>query len=160
MLVDVTVRHIRAMVDGDLDDFVALTHPQVAFVGPPRQPVDLGWRAPAWWRELSGRRVVLVNQGTVATDADQLIRPALAGLAGEDVLVVAATGGGDPAGLEPLPANARVPEPCRRGWRPCRTTKATWSRRCTADSRLPADVDRVDIPLYLTDSGVLCCRAS
>ncbi|OHV65186.1 nucleotide disphospho-sugar-binding domain-containing protein [Pseudofrankia sp. BMG5.36] len=81
---------------------------QVAFVGPPRQPVDPGWQPPAWWPELSGRRVVLVNQGTVATDADQLIRPALAGLAGEDVLVVAATGDGDPAGLAPLPANARV----------------------------------------------------
>ncbi|MBL7495429.1 glycosyl transferase [Frankia sp. CNm7] len=81
---------------------------QVAFVGPPRQLDDPGWQAPAWWPELSGRRVVLVNQGTVATDADQLIRPALAGLAGEDVLVVAVTGGADPAGLAPLPANARV----------------------------------------------------
>ncbi|MEX5709987.1 ester cyclase [Parafrankia sp. FMc6] len=28
VLVDVTVRHIRAMVEGDLDDFIALTHPQ------------------------------------------------------------------------------------------------------------------------------------
>src|SRR5262245_40239588 len=27
-LADVTLRHLRAMVDGDLDDFVALTHPQ------------------------------------------------------------------------------------------------------------------------------------
>ena len=81
---------------------------QVAFVGPPRQLVDPGWRPPSWWPELAGRRVVLVNQGTVATDADQLIRPALAGLAGEDVLVVAVTGGADPAGLAPLPANARV----------------------------------------------------
>ncbi|WP_018635187.1 glycosyltransferase [Parafrankia elaeagni] len=81
---------------------------QVAFVGPPRPPADPGWRPPSWWDELSGRRVVLVNQGTIATDADQLIRPALAGLAGEDVLVVAVTGGGDPAELGPLPANARV----------------------------------------------------
>ncbi|MEX5713327.1 nucleotide disphospho-sugar-binding domain-containing protein [Parafrankia sp. FMc6] len=81
---------------------------QVAFVGPPRPPVDPGWEPPSWWHELSGRRVVLVNQGTVATDADQLIRPALAGLADEDVLVVAVTGGSDPAELGPLPANARV----------------------------------------------------
>ncbi|MEX5633387.1 nucleotide disphospho-sugar-binding domain-containing protein [Parafrankia sp. FMc2] len=81
---------------------------QVAFVGPPRPAVDPGWRPPSWWDELSGRRVVLINQGTIATDADQLIRPALAGLAGEDVLVVAVTGGGDPAELGPLPANARV----------------------------------------------------
>jgi len=81
---------------------------QVAFVGPPRPLADAGWQPPAWWPELAGRRVVLVNQGTVATDADQLIRPALAGLAGEDVLVVAVTGGADPARLGPLPANARV----------------------------------------------------
>lgn len=64
--------------------------------------------------------MILVNQGTVATDADQLIRPALAGLAGEDVLVVAVTGGSDPALLGPLPANAHVErfipfeECCRR----------------------------------------------
>ena len=79
------------------------------FVGPPRPLVDMAWRPPAWWPELAGGRpVILVNQGTIATDADQLIRPALAGLAGDDVLVVAVTGGPDPASLGPLPANARV----------------------------------------------------
>ena len=52
--------------------------------------------------------MILVNQGTIATGADQLIGPALAGLAGDDVLVVAVTGGPDPALLGRLPANARV----------------------------------------------------
>jgi MGT family glycosyltransferase len=52
--------------------------------------------------------VVLLTQGTVATDADDLIRPGLAALAEEDVLVVAVTGGSDPAELGPVPANARV----------------------------------------------------
>ncbi len=52
--------------------------------------------------------IVLVSQGTVATDADQLIRPALAGLADQDVLVIAVTGGTDPGLLGELPANARV----------------------------------------------------
>lgn len=56
----------------------------------------------------AGRRVVVVTQGTVATDPGQLLRPALAGLAGSDVLVVALTGGADPAVLGPLPANARA----------------------------------------------------
>jgi len=44
----------------------------------------------------------------VATDPDQLLRPALAGLADLDVLVVAVTGGADPVVLGPLPANARA----------------------------------------------------
>ena len=67
---------------------------QLHFVGPPRPLVDPAWRPPTWWPELAdGRPVILVNQGTIATDADQLIRPALAGLAGEDLLVVTVTGG-------------------------------------------------------------------
>jgi MGT family glycosyltransferase len=82
---------------------------QVRFVGPPRPLADPTWQRPAWWPELTAaRRVVLVNQGTVATDSDQLIRPALAALAGEDLLVVAVTGGVDPAELGTLPANSRV----------------------------------------------------
>lgn len=70
---------------------------------------DPAWVPPPWWPELDGDRpVVLVTQGTVATDGHDLIRPALTALAEDDVLVVAATGGPDPAGLGPLPANARV----------------------------------------------------
>jgi UDP:flavonoid glycosyltransferase YjiC (YdhE family) len=48
---------------------------------------------PEWWPELDlAPRVVLVNQGTIATHTDDLIRPALEALADEPVFVVA-TGG-------------------------------------------------------------------
>jgi len=81
----------------------------VRYVGPPHPVPDPTWQPPSWWSELDGSRpVVLLTQGTVATDADDLIRPSLAALAGEDVLVVAVTGGPDPADLGPVPANVRV----------------------------------------------------
>jgi UDP:flavonoid glycosyltransferase YjiC (YdhE family) len=51
---------------------------------------------------------VLVNQGTIATDASDLIIPTLQALATEDVLVVATTGGAPVAAPGPLPPNARV----------------------------------------------------
>lgn len=69
------------------------------------------WQPPAWWGELDGGRpVVHVSQGTIANVAPTLIKPALEGLAEEDVLVVVATGGRAPEQLDlgALPANARV----------------------------------------------------
>lgn len=84
--------------------------PQVHFIGPllPRSSAD--FVPPAWWNELhSGKQVVLVNQGTVATSAQDLIVPTLQALAGEDLLVIATTGGATAAELGiDLPANARV----------------------------------------------------
>jgi UDP:flavonoid glycosyltransferase YjiC (YdhE family) len=74
--------------------------PQVHFIGPllPDTPPDFA--PPAWWDDLgAGRRVVLVNQGTLATDPNDLIVPALRGLADEDVLLVATTGGTSTARL-------------------------------------------------------------
>jgi UDP:flavonoid glycosyltransferase YjiC (YdhE family) len=84
--------------------------PQVHFIGPllPDPPHDFA--PPAWWDDLrAGRPVVLVNQGTVATDTSDLIVPTLRALAGEDLLVIATTGGtpADQLGAE-LPSNARV----------------------------------------------------
>ena len=49
-----------------------------------------------------------MTQGTLDVDPDDLIKPAIAALAGADVLVVCATGGVDPAVLGPLPGNVRV----------------------------------------------------
>ena len=51
-----------------------------------------------------------MTQGTVANTAPELIAPALDGLRGEEMLVVATTGGATAqwVGLDPLPANARV----------------------------------------------------
>ena len=81
----------------------------VRFVGPVRpQPIE-GWAEPDWWADLdAGKPVIVLNQGTVATDPTQLLRPGLTALADEDVLVVAVTGGRDTGELGPLPANARV----------------------------------------------------
>ena len=84
---------------------------QVHFVGPvlPVPPADFA--LPSWWHELeSGNAIVHVTQGTVATDAGQLLAPTLNALASEDVLVVATTGGKpvDSLGALPIPANARI----------------------------------------------------
>jgi UDP:flavonoid glycosyltransferase YjiC (YdhE family) len=54
------------------------------------------------------RPLVLVTQGTVATDPDELLLPTLRALEHEPVQVVAVTGGPEPSLLGQLPANARV----------------------------------------------------
>ena len=83
---------------------------QVHFIGPylPEPPAD--FTPPVWWDDLkSGKPVIHVTQGTVATEADDLIVPTLQALADEDVLVVAATGGEPIENIKaPLPANARL----------------------------------------------------
>jgi UDP:flavonoid glycosyltransferase YjiC (YdhE family) len=81
--------------------------PQVHFVGQ-LAPPPAGRPLPAWWPELSDgdRPLVHVTQGTYDVDPDDLLLPALAGLAGAGVRVAAATGGADlPASR--VPANAR-----------------------------------------------------
>jgi MGT family glycosyltransferase len=88
--------------------------PQVRFIGP-LVPSASGTAAlPPWWPEVAAARaaskpIVLVTQGTLATEPCALIGPALRGLADEDVLVVATTRA-TPAdlGLAAWPANARV----------------------------------------------------
>ncbi len=84
---------------------------QVHFVGAllPEAPSD--FLPPSWWDELKTERpVVLVTQGTLATDPNELLVPAIRGLAGEDVLVVATTGNRpvENIGVTPLPANVRL----------------------------------------------------
>lgn len=65
--------------------------------------------APEGWRKASGRPLVLVTQGTSDVDPGELLQPALRGLGGLDVDVLATGGqrGRTGVGLEP-PANARV----------------------------------------------------
>jgi MGT family glycosyltransferase len=83
--------------------------PQVHFVGPLLPPAPAGFEEPEWFGELSSERpVVLVTQGTVATDPAEVIMPALEALRDEPVQVIAVTGGRDPESLGPVPANARV----------------------------------------------------
>jgi MGT family glycosyltransferase len=90
--------------------------PQVRFIGPlvhgqPAPPRDA---LPGWWPDVEaacarGTPIVVVTQGTLATDPHELIAPALRALAGEPVMVVATTPA-DPAtlGLRELPPNARI----------------------------------------------------
>jgi UDP:flavonoid glycosyltransferase YjiC (YdhE family) len=84
---------------------------QLHFVGPflPRPARDFA--PPNWWHELRGPRpIVHVTQGTSATDPRELIVPTLRGLADENVLIVASTGGRAVSGdeLGRLPSNSRV----------------------------------------------------
>jgi UDP:flavonoid glycosyltransferase YjiC (YdhE family) len=52
--------------------------------------LDAGFRPPLWWQDLSKPDpVILVNQGTEATDLDDLVQPTIDGLKNEPVLVVA-----------------------------------------------------------------------
>ena len=83
----------------------------VRFIGASIPQPVAGWRSPSWWSELDGsRRVVLLTQGTINNDYDQLIRPAIRALAGEDVFVVVTTGSrpASDVAMAPLPWNVRV----------------------------------------------------
>lgn len=88
------------------------TPEKVRYVGP--LPAPSAFPLPDWWDYRERRRIVHVTQGTYAnTDPTELIVPTIRALADEDVLVVATTGGPDPATIEqayggPLPANVRV----------------------------------------------------
>lgn len=71
---------------------------------------------PPWWGDVvaareAGRPVVLVTQGTVATDPENLLLPAVEALVGEDVLVVGTTGAAEAGDVIPVaqrPANLRL----------------------------------------------------
>ncbi len=88
----------------------------VEFVGPFLPAGVDEWTPPAWWDDVlaaraAGRPVVLVTQGTVATDPRNLIIPAVEGLTGSDALVVATTVGFDADEVFPpadRPANLRL----------------------------------------------------
>lgn len=83
----------------------------VRFVGPVSRSRASETPLPAWWGDLAdGRPVVHVTQGTVANrELGDLVLPTIRALAGEDVWVVASTGGRPVADLgADLPANARV----------------------------------------------------
>ena len=83
----------------------------VQFVGPLLPLPAVGFAPPKWWDELHAERpVVHVTQGTLDNaDLHRLLIPASEALAGEDLLVVATTGGPDPAPLRAgLPANVRL----------------------------------------------------
>lgn len=81
---------------------------QVRFIGAfvPRAPASAS--LPPWWSDVldardKGRPIILVTQGTLATDPRELIAPSLSGLAELDALVIVT---GKVAG--DLPSNARA----------------------------------------------------
>jgi UDP:flavonoid glycosyltransferase YjiC (YdhE family) len=85
--------------------------PSVRFVGPILAPPASSFETPRWWDELeAGRPVVHVTQGTLDNaDLGRLLLLSTRALAGDDVLVVATTGGPDPEPLRrDLPPNARL----------------------------------------------------
>jgi UDP:flavonoid glycosyltransferase YjiC (YdhE family) len=85
--------------------------PEVHFIGPSLPEPPASFTPPVWWDDMNcGKPVIHVTQGTVATEADDLIVPTLQALADEDVLVVATTGGQpiETIKLNPLPDNVRI----------------------------------------------------
>jgi UDP:flavonoid glycosyltransferase YjiC (YdhE family) len=83
----------------------------VHYIG--RLPMTTGQAPlPDWWDRLDhSKRIVLVTQGTIANrDMDQLIGPALEGLANEPDVIVLVTTGGQPLDSIPtdIPSNAHV----------------------------------------------------
>jgi len=87
--------------------------PYVHFVGRLATPSPPADRAvadlPPWWPDLAAaRQVVYVTQGTLDVDPAYLLKPAIAGLAELDVLVVCTTGGRPATVLGALPTNVRA----------------------------------------------------
>ncbi|MEO0409876.1 MAG: nucleotide disphospho-sugar-binding domain-containing protein, partial [Cyanobacteria bacterium P01_A01_bin.135] len=84
---------------------------QVHFIGPPISAASGPFTPPDWWGDLqTDQPVVHVTQGTVATNPQDLLRPAIEALADEPLLVVATTGDEPVANLGPLPGNVRAAE--------------------------------------------------
>jgi MGT family glycosyltransferase len=86
--------------------------PQVHFIGPLLPPAKEDFTPPGWWDDLQTQQpVVTVTQGTIATDPEDLILPAIEALADSDLLVVVTTGGSSvPQQLQTfsLPRNVRL----------------------------------------------------
>ena len=88
----------------------------VEFVGPMLPEGIDDFSPPEWWDDVlaaraAGRPVVLVTQGTIATDPANLVLPTIEGLADSDAFVVATTVGYEPDEVLPVdarPANARL----------------------------------------------------
>jgi len=77
------------------------------FIGPILPEPNRAFELPDWWSDLNDSQpVVLVNQGTLATNLDDLIVPTIAGLEDQQVLVVAVPV--KEGQLGELPANVRA----------------------------------------------------
>jgi len=60
------------------------------FIGPILKEKELTYQQPAWWDDLCGvAPVILVNQGTIATNLQDLVIPTIEGLQSEPMLIIA-----------------------------------------------------------------------
>jgi MGT family glycosyltransferase len=85
----------------------------VRYVGAVHPAPSQGFQPPPWWSQLDGDRPVIhVTQGTIDNaDLGRLLEPTIEALGGEDVIVVATTGGRDVSQLKvPTPLNTFVAE--------------------------------------------------
>jgi MGT family glycosyltransferase len=84
--------------------------PNVHFIGPILVKPDSGFIPPSWWDKIisSNKKVILINQGTIAKTIDNLIKPSIEALKDEDVIVVAVPVKKNQ--LNDLPPNAFVDE--------------------------------------------------
>ena len=64
--------------------------PILRFIGPIITPPNINYKEPEWWSEIEKDiPVVLINQGTVSKDYDDLILPAIEALKNENIIVIA-----------------------------------------------------------------------
>jgi MGT family glycosyltransferase len=64
--------------------------PELRFIGPIIMPPNIDYKNPVWWPEIKKDvPVVLINQGTVAKDYDDLILPAIEALKSEKIILIA-----------------------------------------------------------------------
>lgn len=83
---------------------------QIHFIGTFLPPAP-AFTPPAWWDDLKlDKPIIHVTQGTVATEARDLILPTIEALANEDVLLIVTTGGQPIENLQlnPIPKNVRL----------------------------------------------------
>ncbi len=80
----------------------------IKYVGPILSNSKPEFVEPKWWLELfDERKVVLVNQGTIANDITELILPTIEALKDEDVLIIAVPVTEE---INDLPSNVKVAE--------------------------------------------------
>lgn len=85
--------------------------PQVHFIGNLLPSISIDFTPPVWWDDLKcGKPIIHVTQGTVATEAGDLIIPTIEALKNENVLVIVTTGGlsVEDLQLKSIPENVRI----------------------------------------------------
>lgn len=74
----------------ELDYYRSDLPKSVSFIGPILPKKNDNYSLPSWWPDLQkGKKVILVNQGTLSTDINDLILPAIEAFKNEDFIVVA-----------------------------------------------------------------------